>query len=150
MKILILIIAICSSNLFASELYKQCDLRKGKVVKGFRCPKSKLRLPINICKFKNDYHEDQFFDGCTGPTGGYKKIFFPACIKHDLCYHHEPVSNAYNRLYCDKQMRDNMLAICDVSAKDIPRCRNWAWLMYKGVRAIGNPAYHCANYFGRY
>lgn len=130
-------------------LEKFCQEYSGEVKFGFTCPKSKIPLPLRMCHFSNSHKEKQFFDGCSGPSGGYKELFFPACIKHDLCYHHEPASNGKDRKFCDDLFLEIMNNACE-TVENKKNCLKWAKTMYKGVRAIGTPAFHCENIKGHY
>jgi hypothetical protein len=134
----------------ASLLADYCNQYNGKVFKGYKCPKSKIPLPIKTCEFKNKTGTKQFFNGCSGPSGGHSTIFFPSCIQHDLCYHHEPISNGYAQSKCDYNFLQGMLKACEKDALNISRCKKWAKIMYRGVRVIGKPAFHCANYPAEY
>lgn len=130
-------------------LVEYCDALGGKVVNSYKCPKSKLRIPFQFCVYKNQQGEKQFFDGCTGPSGGNAELFYPHCIKHDLCYHHEPMTNGKTQKTCDRELRDGMLSSCSQS-KNPGKCEFWAKTMFKAVRAFGALAYNCANYSGTY
>ena len=154
-KLLILYIFI-SSNLFHSITFAEVDLLEdyctkldGVVKFGFICPKSKLPLPINMCQFTNSHGKQQFFDGCTGPTGGYKELFYPACIKHDLCYHHEPATNDLEQKDCDTLFLTIMKKSCH-DQPDKKDCLKWANTLYRGVRMVGKLAFHCENTKGAY
>lgn len=142
---------IClSTSVNADLLVEACKNVGGTVYKGYKCPKSKIPLPIKTCEYKNEDGIKQFFNGCSGPSGGHTKLFYPACIKHDLCYHHEPISNGLGQSKCDYQLLDGMLKACEEDAVDLQRCKKWARIMYRGVRIIGKPAFHCANYPANY
>lgn len=130
-------------------LKDHCSNLGGEVQFGFTCPKSRLPLPISMCHFKNAYNEDQFFDGCTGPTGGFSGLFYPACIKHDLCYHHEPATNGFDQKKCDDLFYEDMKTSCE-NHKDKTRCLKWSSFLYQGVRSIGKLAFHCENTPGHY
>ena len=148
MKIILLL--IISFHIRASELENSCAQRNGIIHEGFQCPKSRIYLPLKICRFRNSQGIQQFFDGCTGPTGKYKSIFFESCIKHDLCYHHEPASNGKTRKYCDQLMKNEMHASCIKMAKDIDSCKSAANRLYNAVRVVGLAAFHCENTIGSY
>ena len=130
-------------------LERYCEQLGGKVVNKFKCPKSKLTIPLYFCVYKTAEKKRMFFDGCTGPSGGHMSLFFPQCIKHDYCYHHEPISNGRTQKECDEEMRDGMLDLCE-KAKDPKKCRRWALNMYVAVRSFGKIAYECANYEADY
>lgn len=150
-KLLTLFFLIAFCNLANADLlFKYCSQHSGTVYKGHKCPKSKIPLPINTCVFRNDDGVKQFFNGCSGPSGGHKEIFYPSCIKHDLCYHHEPSSNGYGQSKCDYIFLQSMLKACEKKAININRCNKWANIMYRGVRIIGKPAFHCANTPAKY
>lgn len=135
---------------FAADILKRhCDEIGGTVVNQFKCPKSKLPLKWNFCLSEDGLGRQLFFDGCTGPSGGHTELFYPACIKHDYCYHHEPSTNGYAQADCDRQFLANTLDLC-VQAQDQTKCRRWAKSMYWGVRMFGKVAYHCADYEASY
>lgn len=147
----LIIIAIFTQVSFAKTniLKKFCDKYAGEVRFGFTCPKSKIPLPLNMCTFKNQYGEKQFFDGCTGPTGGFKELFYPACITHDLCYHHEPASSGKTQEYCDQLFYELMQESCQKTPQK-KKCLRWAKSLFNIVRKIGKAAYHCENIVGPY
>ncbi len=134
----------------ANLLNQYCKKYNGSIRNSYQCPKSKIPLPIKTCTFKNKNGIEQFFNGCSGPSGGHSKLFSPACIKHDLCYHHEPISNGYGQSKCDYNFLQGMLDACSRTAKNLKACQKWARIMYRGVRIIGKPAFHCANYRALY
>ena len=146
----IIILFLISSYASASQLENFCESNNGKIFDWYKCPKSKLPLKIKTCEYKNSYGELEFVNGCSGPTGGHEEIFFPACVQHDLCYHHEPASNGKSQKYCDMRMLNQLLQICDEKAENVSRCNAWARFMYRSLRVVGKAAFHCANYYGRY
>lgn len=141
----ILIFLLFTSLAQADQLEDLCLKNSGKLTKSYKCPKSKLKLPIRTCEYQNELYETQFVNGCSGPSGGHKEIFFKACIKHDLCYHHEPSSNGLKRKSCDKLFLEIAIKSCDEQAKDKKKCHKWAKLMYRALRIVGTPAFHCEN-----
>lgn len=152
MKLTLLTFALmlASQTALANDiLQKYCDDAGGKISQGFTCPKSKLRLGWKFCTLKDPDNKPLFFDGCTGPSGGHTELFYSSCIKHDYCYHHEPATNGYERIDCDKQFLANATSAC-VNAPDRKKCEDWAKIMYQGLRAFGELAFHCANYKADY
>ena len=149
MKKLILLLLVLSLPLsaFADDLLKACNSRNGTIKKTYTCPKSNIPLPVKTCVYENSYGETQFFNGCSGPSGGHNKLFYNSCIKHDLCYHHEPATNGYTQKVCDLNLRNNMISACEDKATDVSKCIWWAKALYRGLRIIGTAAYHCANDF---
>ncbi len=143
-----ILIFLFSFQVFATSdllLESYCQKFGGKVQKTYTCPKSKLMLNFGFCVFENQEGTEQFFDGCTGPDGGHTELFYPHCIAHDLCYHHEPASNGFGRKYCDMRFKDGLLNSCE-QAKKPKKCKRWAKIMYRALRIGGNIAFHCANY----
>ena len=150
MKFLILLLLFIPKSFSKDQLLPQyCDALGGEVVNKYKCPKSGLTIPFQFCTYKNNYGDEQFFDGCTGPTGGHSEIFYPHCIKHDLCYHHEPMSNGKTQKTCDRELKEGLIGSCNTT-KDKEKCEFWAKTMYKAVRSFGTLAYNCANYEGKY
>lgn len=125
-------------------LKKYCDQLAGVIVGKYQCPRTRLHMLSEFCILRDRYAKRLFFDGCSGPTGPYRTLFYPACIKHDLCYHHEPATNGYRRLDCDNQFLTNLKEKC-LEARNQDQCRVWSELLYKGVRNFGQLAFNCAN-----
>ena len=148
-KLLPLFLFLMLSSLNASELEKYCYQYGGEVVSSYTCPKSKLKLPFDFCVYKNKEGITQFFDGCTGPKNEFTKYFYPHCIAHDLCYHHEPVSSGLSQKDCDTKFKKGMLQECE-GVKNSKKCKTWAKTMYSAVRALGKLAFHCADYKADY
>ncbi|MEC7276152.1 MAG: phospholipase A2 [Bdellovibrionota bacterium] len=121
-----------------------CSQLGGRVEQGFKCPKTWFRSPGKVCYFENSYGEELFTDGCTGPTGGFKDLFLSSCVKHDLCYHHEPATNGLTRKECDDQFEKDLLESCEMSDKK-KRCQRWAKTMVSAVRPFGGLAYRCED-----
>lgn len=141
----LLIFILFSSPLFAGEILGQyCDDLGGVVVDKFQCPKSKLVLRWDFCIAKNREGKQIFFDGCTGPSGGHKELFYPACIMHDFCYHHEPLTSGLSRRDCDLGFLKNALTLCQ-GAENINKCQSWARIMFKGLRGAGGIAFNCSK-----
>ena len=149
MKI-ILIFLLLSPFAYADQLEDFCSERNGKIFKKYKCPKTKLTLPIRTCEFESKFGDTQFVNGCSGPSGGHKEIFFKACIKHDLCYHHEPSTNGQTRKDCDQLFLKVANNGCDAEAKDKKKCKKWAKTMYRALRIVGGAAYHCADHPSNY
>ena len=145
MKKFFLLGFIFTTSAYATYLDQYCRENKGVVVKFFKCPKSKVTLPWRICKYQNPQEQDEFVDGCTGPTGGFLPIFFNSCIRHDLCYHHEPASNGRSRKSCDLEFLHNLRQACLNDGRNNKKCFFWARTLYQAVRTVGLPAYHCEN-----
>jgi hypothetical protein len=148
LSLMLSLISLSGAN--ANERLKNyCAHIGGKVVKEYICPKSKLKLGWDFCVSKDQSGVTLFFDGCTGPSGGHADLFYPACVKHDYCYHHEPSSNGYKQIDCDKQFLNEALDLC-TQADDQKKCRNWAKAMYRAVRGFGGIAFNCADYEANY
>lgn len=151
MRFIIFLTIFLNSPLIQADLLEDsCFDYEGEIVKKYTCPKSKLPLPIRTCVFINKNGNQQFYNGCSGPSGGHKEIFYSSCIQHDLCYHHEPITNRLTQKECDYQLYENLLENCDNRATNIPKCRKWAKYMYRALRLIGKPAFHCSNELSSY
>jgi hypothetical protein len=141
----VLIISSLSFSAFAGDLLTEfCDRAGGEVVNGLSCSKRKIRWKSKYCVLKDASDRKMFFNGCSGPSGGHAGLFYPACIKHDLCYHHEPASSGLSKSECDKNFRSDLLELCK-DAKNQKYCKTWAKIMYEGVRVGGAKAYSCYN-----
>lgn len=142
-----LIIALLLINhvAYSNPLELACEDVGGKIKRTYVCPKSKIFLPMKTCEFTPADNITRFFNGCSSITGGHRDIFTPACILHDLCYHHEPATNGMSRKECDREFYTNLRQACNDSARNIKKCKRWAKFLYRGVRTVGWAAYHCAN-----
>lgn len=150
MKYFLISLLFVASNSYGEDLLKSyCDKAQGEVVKGFKCPKNRLKLPWNFCISQDRLGRTLFFDGCTGPAGDYKALFFPACIAHDNCYHHEPNSNGISKAQCDQKFLTDMTESCK-EAEDSEKCVSWAKTMYRAVDTFGELAFNCAKYEAEY
>lgn len=146
-----LILSIITSSAFAESTLKQyCDEYNGRVVKFYQCPRTKIPLPMATCVFENQRGEEQFFNGCSGPSGGHNNIFFKACIAHDLCYHHEPATSGRSQRSCDLEFLSSAKDSCELEARNPQRCKKWANRMYRALRIIGKPAFLCSNSINEY
>ena len=142
---LIVIYILLTSTAMGDQLINYCNEREGFIFRSYKCPKSKLKLPVRTCEYSNELGELQFVNGCSGPSGGFKKNFFKACIAHDLCYHHEPSSNGFSRKDCDQLFLDKALQACELVTKKQKKCQRWAKTMYRSLRVIGGVAFKCAD-----
>lgn len=139
---------LIAPTLNANPLQDFCLKEEGAYVKGFTCPQSRIRLFHEVCYFESETQDLLFTDGCTGPNGGFGDDFFLSCVKHDLCYHHEPATNGKDRKFCDDQFRENLLENCkSVDAERRSSCELWAKIMSGAVRTVGGIAFRCENKF---
>ncbi len=152
MKIILLLFAYNSLSYAGDNLlFKYCKKYNGELHEKFTCPKTQLTFSFGFCVFHNNDNIKQFFDGCTGPSGGFEERFYPHCIKHDLCYHHEPISNGKKKSQCDREFHDGLLSSCsDLEGKRFKSCQRWSGTLYNAVRFFGRLAFNCANYEGKY
>ena len=150
-KYLVIIFCLLTTNVMAKDLLlESCQKRNGHIKKAHFCPKSKIPIPARTCFYQNQDDEYEFFNGCSGPTGGFKEIFYPTCIKHDLCYHNEPRSNGRSQKSCDLEFLRNLQTACKTKTDKTASCLKWAKSLYRALRIIGKPAYHCANNLRNY
>lgn len=137
----------------ANSLEDFCSEKEGQILTKYQCPKSRLTLPVKTCEYRNVQGDKLFVNGCTGPSGGFESIFFTACLRHDLCYHHEPATNGLDRKDCDKAFLDSTLKACEnnvTDEKEAEKCRSWANIMFLALRVIGAPAFHCSDSVANY
>lgn len=146
-KLLVTLSVLLFSQIsLADDLLKRhCQQIGGEMVKTITCPKSKLRLSFGFCLSKDPQGTRLFSDGCTGPMGEYKELFYPLCIQHDHCYHHEPSTNGLSRKDCDMAFLDSAVKACDGTKKP-ENCQTTAKSLYVGLRAFGWVAFNCADY----
>ncbi len=148
----LLLLTFFSSLVNASSIKQLCGQMNGTFYEKYTCPKSKLRLRVDTCEVKNDREEVLFFNGCSGPAGGFKDIFTQPCINHDHCYHHEPATTGYTQKDCDIKLRDEMLMACSQLPPDQnhKKCEKWANIMYRALRIVGGIAFQCDNSYAHY
>lgn len=129
-----------------NPLHHYCHQMNGTISSEYQCPKSRLKLSWDFCVI-NNRDQTQFFDGCTGPTGDFEFLLTPACIKHDLCYHHEPATNGKTQEDCDEEFRLNLFYSCYKlnDHKEVNKCLSLSVAMYLAVRTAGVFAFHCDN-----
>ncbi len=145
MKLFFIFFFFVTSNLcMATGMESYCQDLGGEIKGSYQCPRSKVPLPVKTCVYKNSDGEKLFFNGCSGPSGGHSKLFFPACVKHDLCYHHEPASHGLRQKDCDQALLQDLMKLC-AQAPNEKKCTNWAKFMYRGLRVVGSIAFQCEN-----
>jgi hypothetical protein len=139
----ILLLSLSNPSM-ARNLEQICHELGGTLERGFKCPNTSFPLLTPVCFFDNEFGEKHFTDGCTGPSGGHKEIFLASCIRHDLCYHHEPASNGLKQKDCDRAFLEDLNRAC-FKAPNQNKCRRWASIMYKSLRGFGGLAFRCEN-----
>jgi len=125
-------------------LIKKCKEIHGEIVNHWTCPYSGDERDDVHCMVKDNEKRPMYFNGCTGAFGKYSEVFFPACVYHDLCYHHEPTSNNLQREDCDSKFYNNMFKICDTRPKD-DDCADAARWYYNAVATFGKNAWICSK-----
>lgn len=79
-----------------------------------------------------------------------------ACVLHDHCYHHNPVTYGLSREDCDREFKAEMLQICDRrypparSRRWHRRCRRAARRMAFAVSIASGRHYRYSNYRAEY
>lgn len=144
LKIVLMLFVTIRASVAADLLQDHCNKKQGIVVDTFTCPRTKLKLNWNFCLAKTAKDEPIFFDGCTGPSGGHAALFYPACIQHDLCYHHEPLTSGLSQKDCDQQFLKQALASCSQSPNQ-KSCQKWAHTMFYALRTGGVVAFNCSK-----
>ncbi len=147
MKAVVFIICIfCTVRSFSKDEFieEYCSEFGGEIVTKYKCPKSKLTIPFTFCVIDREDKLPLFFDGCTGPAGGFSSLFYPSCIKHDFCYHKEPSTNGKTQKDCDQEFKKNLLDDCK-KTEDQKKCNRWAKTLFMAVRGFGKLAYNCAD-----
>ncbi|MCB0336110.1 MAG: hypothetical protein KDD62_07380 [Bdellovibrionales bacterium] len=127
----------------ADTLADKCSALGGKIVDRFECPQSKLVREERFCVVQ-DPKGVVFFNGCTDAIGEYGDVFFEACFKHDLCYHHEPSFSKKTKEDCDKQFKENMYSVCAKAHKGFS-CKNMARMFYGAVKLKGEKSWNCSD-----
>lgn len=125
----------------------------GKIIDSWTCPNSKRVRSGRMCELTNKQGQKLVFNGCSAPSNPYNDFFFKACLLHDLCYHHEPVSNKKAKEQCDSEFLYNMQTLC-VSTNMLDEgywCFFAAQTYYKAVSVGGGlVAWECSKEYADY
>lgn len=128
-------------NLF---LEADCLKRGGKIISQWSCPSAQWLRKGPFCEILDANGTSIVFNGCDVSLFGYGKVFYSACLKHDLCYHHEPAASGQDKFQCDIHFYIDMLKICKNS--DSPNaCEFMAYTYYEGVDLGGARAWGCSK-----
>lgn len=117
-----------------------------------------------VCELQLKDRTKIFHDGCSGQTPipipprgqTWGKIMHQACVIHDHCYHHNPITYGKSRKTCDREFRANMLKLCELryGTRKMQRwrrkCRRAAKIMAFAVSIASKKHYNYANYRADY
>lgn len=134
------------------QLQQKCHQLKGEMVSSLACPTSMEQRDGEFCLVaektqftaKAPSLDMIFFNGCTAGVADYDAVFFESCYTHDLCYHHEPVTNGKTKTQCDFEFYQNMKQQCE-NRDDQKRCLIMAKLFFEGVEHFGEQSWNCSN-----
>lgn len=126
------------------QLAIYCAEKGGEMVERLTCSESQKKRRGWFCEIEKNKDRHVFFNGCTRSILGFGRIFFHACVRHDMCYHHEPATSGRSRKDCDARFYRDLLAVCD-GRKNRFYCQSVAGLFYRGVREFGESSFRCAN-----
>lgn len=138
--------ATLSFNALAAneQLQTYCQEVGGKTVSRLTCHASLKARKGPFCLIDSGKNAQVFFNGCTKSLFGYGNVFFHACVKHDLCYHHEPATSGLKKSECDNQFYRNMMKICSTQRHQTT-CSAMAAVFYRGVQSFGDKSFKCSN-----
>jgi len=143
--VLLLITSLgCPGFAFNSFLVQKCKEMHGQIVNHWTCPYSGDERNDMHCVIRDNESRPMYFNGCSYSYGNYGEVFFQACVYHDLCYHHEPVSSGLKKEDCDSRFYNNMFAICDRRPKDTG-CADAARWFYSAVASFGGTPWICSK-----
>ncbi len=125
-------------------LQKDCAHRGGKMISSWACPSVDWLREGPFCEIKDRNGVSMVFNGCDVNIAGYGEIFYSACVEHDLCYHHEPVTSGRDKFQCDIRLYGDMMAICRQSHSP-RRCEFMAHVYYEGVKLGGERSWSCSK-----
>lgn len=86
----------------------------------------------------------------------YNKLFWPAGVNHDYCYHHGQATYDFERIDCDRQYFRDLSAVCaqpehnKLEWFNDGACRKIALSHFSAVRSAGQEAYDVQNSRVRY
>lgn len=132
------------------DLHKQCSMAGGTIVHEWVCPNSGSVRTSDFCVISDGQNNHMIFNGCSGSIGNYDKVFFQACVYHDFCYHHEPISHGLNKEDCDQNFLKDMVAICRSEQIGDSDCESTALWFYRAVKYFGQSAWNCSKEFANY
>lgn len=126
-------------------LFARCFALNGYIVNRWTCSSNgEVRLE-DSCKILDHKNIPLYFDGCSVSISNYSDFFIDACIRHDLCYHHEPASNGISKANCDRLFLKNMLSLCNRFRPGDSACENMAQSFYSAVYIFGKSSWQCSN-----
>lgn len=126
-------------------LFEKCYELNGHIVNRWKCSHSGVVRTQDSCQLIDEHNVPMYFDGCSGSIDGYGDVFINACVRHDLCYHHEPASNGMSKIDCDNQFLKNMLKICRYDRPWDLRCTTIAQSFYSAVSLFGRTSWLCSK-----
>lgn len=148
MKHALLVLAVVAMAPTVSQAKKQlkeyCSKIGGEIIREWKCPNTLDLRKGEFCRQKNDLGQELVFNGCSAPDGKYKEVFFKACIIHDLCYHHEPVTTGKSKQECDDDFLANMKKVCQQTGGG-GSCQFTAQAYYLAVTKGGETAFWCSK-----
>ena len=77
----------------------------------------------------------------------WRNFLWDAGVNHDFCYHNGTATYGYAQTDCDKQLLDDLVALCSQQSATLPswfsktRCSTNAQIMYAAVRAAGESSF---------
>jgi hypothetical protein len=86
----------------------------------------------------------------------YNRLYWPAGMNHDYCYHHGHATYGYDKKACDQQYFRDLSAVCknpanaDIEWFDEAICRKIAVTHYSAVRKAGDEPYNVLSSQVRY
>jgi len=150
----ILLCILFLTSVSAETLSEICQRMNGELLNEWQCPTSgKLRKGL-FCRVEDPLKRSLVTNGCTGANFGpikpYASVFLKSCIKHDLCYHHEPTTTGLSKSDCDKNFLIHVTQDCN-GVENQKECLEWAQRFYLVVTKFGERSWSCskeeADYF---
>lgn len=139
------IFSILSESIYSqSKLEAKCDQLNGTIVDEVLCPQSLKKREGKFCLLDKMDDGIVFFNGCTGVSSEYGRLFFDDCFKHDLCYHHEPSFSGKSKQKCDELFKADMMKTCERSGLGL-RCRVIARAFERAVIYGGKKSWSCSD-----
>lgn len=138
------------SGVKVETLKNYCAKSGGKMIDQLNCPTSGAVRKGPWCESKDSAGNEMFTNGCDYSFGSYGDLFFRACVLHDYCYHHEPVSNGLSRDACNKKLLTDMYEICQIEGRTDEHCHTAAKIFYEAVTFFGGKAWKCSKVEANY
>ncbi len=138
-------------------------VKKQRWVEGqYKAPNGEKWDRGQVCEMHLDDGRVLWHDGSSGEAPGkapkvkrekadrpWGEVFHEGAVIHDHCYHHNPITYGLTQDDCDRQLEQEMDAVCArryaKNKKGMRKCRRASKVMYAAVRLAGKKHFASFN-----